>query len=229
LPEEQQRRADCQSSIVLPEGAGLTARNRGRPTSRNHVVRRRIFQLIEIVVPVCRDLKPSARRVPESTTEGKCKRGAEGVRIVLDRAAAAGDAGTQVYHRNDIVKSFLAGEVDRQIGVEKVDGDVVRPQLSRRPDFRWIDRHALGVDVSPASGEKRRAADVDLVPQAEHRSVLGHDPDRILSGVIATIESGELLRVLQVAIGTVLGQVTDLRLGGSRHAQQRQRAQKTHH
>src|SRR5205823_14458815 len=111
----------------------------GSPTGGGHVVRRRVMQLIEVVVPVHGQHETPARRVPESTAERKCKRGAEGVGVVFDRTAAAADSGTKIQDRNYVMETFLSGQIERQVDVVQVDRHIVAAQLSGRPRLGRID------------------------------------------------------------------------------------------
>src|SRR5439155_7163730 len=81
LPEEHQRCTKRESPIVLPERAGLVTGHGSSPAGGNHVVRGRVLQLVEVVVPVRSQLKSPTRDVPEPTAKSKRKRGAESVGI----------------------------------------------------------------------------------------------------------------------------------------------------
>src|SRR2546423_11790461 len=91
------------------------------PAGRGQIVGRWIFQLVEMVVPIRRQLKPSARNPSQPRTECERKGGAECVWIcVVHRTATTGDSRSQVYHRDDVMETLLAGEIQRQIDVVKV-------------------------------------------------------------------------------------------------------------
>src|SRR5204863_8443674 len=84
-------------------------------------------------------------------------------------------------------------------------------------------------DVRPARHHVGRSADVDLVSHSPHAAILRGDPNRILCGAVMPPEERQLLGVLEVAVGTVLRKMPDLRLRRRTNAHERQRAQKFLH
>src|SRR5438067_2403202 len=181
-----------------------------RSARGSQVIRRRVMQLVHVVVPVCRQCETPAGRVPEPTAERKCKGGAEAVWVILHRTTAAGDAETKVHHRNEVMKSFLPGEIERQIYVVQVDRDVVATELSAGARFLRIDRHASRAYVRPTRHHVRRPADVNLVAKPEQRAILRGDANRVLSRRVMAVQESELLRVLELPVRAFSWTVFDL-------------------
>ena len=128
-----------------------------------------------------------------------------------------------------MVKGFLSGEIDRQVNVVEVDRDIVLAELTTRSRLRRIDGDALAVDVRPAGHHERRTADVNLITQSPHSSILRGDADRISPGAVMPTEESQLLRVLEVAIRALCRKMADLRLRGRCKAHERKSAQKALH
>ncbi len=87
-------------------------------------------------------------------------------------------------------------------------------------------RDAIG--VAPR-GEKGGTTDVNVVAKAEHRTSPRCHADRIPSGAVLPSKDSELVTSLQIAVGTVVRKVPDLRARGRGHKNNRKRAEERLH